>query len=100
MGFWCFEGHEVRFDLVLAYFDQFWPTLPGSLTYPDTYFDLFRRADLTYFHLSRPISFHNKAPWTGPRFNIGQAFCVSLVLDCVEAELQSEVKELLLRIQV
>ena len=33
-----------------------------------TYFHLFRpirRADLTYFHLFRPILFHNKAPWTG-----------------------------------
>ena len=51
--------------------DLFWPIL--------TCFDLFRRADLTYFHLfrpirradltyshlCRPISFHDKAPWTG-----------------------------------
>ena len=61
MEFWCFEGHEARFDLVLG------PVLTNSDLFSPifTYFDLFRRADLTYFHLFRPTSFHNKAPWTG-----------------------------------
>ena len=55
------EGHFVQFDLILTCFDLF---RRADLTY----FHLFRPirwADLTYFHLLRPISFHNKAPWTG-----------------------------------
>ena len=68
LEFWCSEGHVAQCDLILT---LFWPILPCS--------DLFRRADLTYIHLFRPIRragltyfhlfratlFHNKAPWTG-----------------------------------
>ena len=39
LEFWCSEGHFAQFDLILT---LFWPIL--------TCFDLFRRADLTYFH--------------------------------------------------
>ena len=55
-----------QFDLTL-----FWPILTCFDLFRRadlTYFHLFRpirRADLTYFHLFRPILFHNKAPWTG-----------------------------------
>ena len=65
LEFWCSEGHFAQFDLI------FWPspTCSDLFCRADlTYFHLFRpirRADLNYFHLFRPISFHHKAPWTG-----------------------------------
>ena len=45
----CSERHVAQLDLILT---LFWP-IP-------TYFD-----HHTYLHLVRPISFHNKTPWTG-----------------------------------
>ena len=68
LEFWCSEGHFAQFDLILT---LFWATLTCFDLFRRadlTYFHIFRpirRADLTYFHLFRPISFHNKAPWTG-----------------------------------
>ena len=68
LEFWCSEGHFTQFDLILT---LFWPILTcfdlfrrADLTYSHLFRPI-RRADLTYFHLFRPISFHNKAPWTG-----------------------------------
>ena len=49
-------------------FDQFRPISNhfAGRTWPIfTHFDLFCQAELTYFHLFGPISFHNKAPWPG-----------------------------------
>ena len=48
-------------------FDLFWLVLTHSQGRPDLFslIPTYRRADLTYFHLFRPISFHSKAPWTG-----------------------------------
>ena len=56
------------FDLILT---LSWPILiysdhSAGRAWPIlTYFDLFCRAGLTYFHRFRPTSFHDKAPWTG-----------------------------------
>ena len=43
-----------QFDLILTPFRPI-PTISNHFCW----------ADLTYFHLFRPISFHNKAPWGG-----------------------------------
>ena len=62
-----FGSIRPNFDSVSNNSDLLQTILPGG---PDlfslfTYFDLFCWADLTYFHLFGPMSFHNKAPWAG-----------------------------------
>ena len=54
-------------------FDPVWPIL--------TCFDLFRQADLTCFHVFRPIPFHSKAPWTG-HLTFCQVFLFGLTALC------------------
>ena len=65
LGIPVFRG---TFRLILPNFDMLSTNSDLFCRADLTYFHLFRpirRADLTYFHLFRPISFHNKAPWTG-----------------------------------
>ena len=74
---WCSEGHFAKFDSIMT---LFWPILTCFDLFrraDPTYFHLFRpirQADLTYFHLFRPISFHNKAPWTGRLRHFSKCF--------------------------